>query len=298
MSATSTCSGSCSPRPRPSRSSPGAARRSRCSLSRSGERGAQRRRLHRRPPFGPTVALFLLALAPDEIRPRTSATAATVAASSWCTSPQSATRRRLPDHPDPLRRRRLGRRLGARRPRPPAARAARRARAAPSERSGTRSASAGSRRPRSARGSPATCTTRPDTRSTSSSSRQGAARLLRSRDPAAVAGGAGDDRGGRARDARRDRPARGALREDDGPRSERQRRASARPRRPGRRSSTATAPRAWRSSSPLTVTRRPLAPGVDQAAYRILQEALTNAARHGDGLRRGRHRLRRTTRSS
>jgi signal transduction histidine kinase len=30
-------------------------------------------------------------------------------------------------------------------------------------------------------------------------------------------------------------------------------------------------------------SRRPLSPGLDQAAYRILQEALTNAARHGNG---------------
>lgn len=33
----------------------------------------------------------------------------------------------------------------------------------------------------------------------------------------------------------------------------------------------------------ITGERRPLSPGVDQGAYRILQEALTNAARHGDG---------------
>jgi len=46
---------------------------------------------------------------------------------------------------------------------------------------------------------------------------------------------------------------------------------------------------AQHDAADLTVTiasvgvRRPLAPGVDRAAYRILQEALTNSARHGAG---------------
>ena len=39
-------------------------------------------------------------------------------------------------------------------------------------------------------------------------------------------------------------------------------------------------------------SRRHLAPAVDRAAYRILQEALTNAARHGGGSADGRGRLR------
>jgi signal transduction histidine kinase len=36
-------------------------------------------------------------------------------------------------------------------------------------------------------------------------------------------------------------------------------------------------------TSTVSGDRRPLPPGIDRGAYRILQEALTNAARHGDG---------------
>jgi signal transduction histidine kinase len=38
-----------------------------------------------------------------------------------------------------------------------------------------------------------------------------------------------------------------------------------------------------RVTTEISGERRPLPPGVDRGAYRILQEALTNAARHGDG---------------
>ena len=80
-------------------------------------------------------------------------------------------RRRVPDRSCPRRRARVGRRVGSRGPRAPASRANRRARgAAPREPSATPNGSAGSRRRRSAPGSRATSTTRPVTRSTSSSS--------------------------------------------------------------------------------------------------------------------------------
>ena len=38
-----------------------------------------------------------------------------------------------------------------------------------------------------------------------------------------------------------------------------------------------------RVTTEISGARRPLPPGLDRGAYRILQEALTNAARHGDG---------------
>jgi signal transduction histidine kinase len=56
---------------------------------------------------------------------------------------------------------------------------------------------------------------------------------------------------------------------------------------PGLAALETLAERYRKSGLSVTVTvdgsRRPLAPAVDQAAYRILQEALTNAARHGQG---------------
>jgi signal transduction histidine kinase len=56
---------------------------------------------------------------------------------------------------------------------------------------------------------------------------------------------------------------------------------------PGLAALETLAKRYRRSGLAVTVTvdgsRRPLPPAVDQAAYRILQEALTNAARHGKG---------------
>ena len=70
----------------------------------------------------------------------------------------------------------------------------------------------------------------------------------------------------------------GALREE--PRA-------ASSRRPGWPRSTplssATARPGWTSRPPSTASGRPLSGAVDRAAYRILQEALTNAARHGAG---------------
>ena len=167
--------------------------------------------------------------------------------------------------------------LVRRRSPPPAARAAGRAGA---ERARARAAPRG--RPRSERGSPATCTTRPDTRSTRSSSRPArrgccrtatrSARARRSQTIEEVAretigeidalvGALRDGAPADAGAAARPRPLATLVERH-------------RARRPGRRAARpARAPRA-------------LPPTVDRAAYRIAQEALTNAARHGTGARR------------
>ena len=74
----------------------------------------------------------------------------------------------------------------------------------------------------------------------------------------------------------------GALREGDSPADAR---SAVEP--PGLAALGALADRHRAAGLDVTVEvrgeRRPLGPAVDQAAYRILQEALTNAARHGDG---------------
>ena len=94
-------------------------------------------------------------------------------------------------------------------------------------------------------------------------------------------GRARDDRGGRTRDAGRDRPARpssprGRLRERECDRAA-----------PGLAALETLTERHRTSGLAVVVqfdgSRRHLAPAVDRTAYRILQEALTNAARHGSG---------------
>ena len=139
-----------------------------------------------------------------------------------------------------------------------------RRRAHPHPRRARASASAGWRPPRSGRGSPATCTTRPATRSTSSSSRPALGRLLAGPRSRRRPRRDRDDRGGRARDRRRDRPdrARAARGRHDG------RRSSRRPGSPrSRRSSSAPRPRAWTSTVDVRGDRpRRCRAGVDRAA--------------------------------
>ena len=246
------------------------------------------------PPFGPTVALFLLALAPDEIRPRTSVTAATVAAlfvvhvtavgyaddafptvpvlfgvvvwgGAWV----------------------LGDRVRLRRER--VAELEARAERAERDAERERRLAAAEERTRIAR----------DLHDSAGHAinvilvQAGAARLLGERDPE------------RSRAALEtieevaletlgeiDRLVT-ALREDDGSAQ-----ANGNVEPPLGLAGLATLVDRHRTAG-LAVElaahgpRRPLAPGVDQAAYRILQEALTNAARHGDGLGRGRRHVRR-----
>ena len=237
------------------------------------------------PPFGPTVALFLLALAPDEIRPRTSVTAATVAAlfvvhvtavgyaddafptvpvlfgvvvwgGAWV----------------------LGDRVRLRRER--VAELEARAERAERDAERERRLAAAEERTRIAR----------DLHDSAGHAinvilvQAGAARLLGESDPE------------RSRAALEtieevaletlgeiDRLVT-ALREDDGSAQ-----ANGNVEPPLGLAGLATLVDRHRTAG-LAVElaahgpRRPLAPGVDQAAYRILQEALTNAARHGDGL--------------
>ena len=120
------------------------------------------------PPIGSMVALYFVGLSGDRDADRRTA---------HCRGRDRPLRRshhggrlrarRGAGNPGSVRRSGLGRSLGARRPRPPAARARqRRSRSAPARPSERPIANDGSPRPRSERGSRATCTTRRGTRST------------------------------------------------------------------------------------------------------------------------------------
>ena len=120
------------------------------------------------PPLGPTLAIYWMVVGSDESRDRTRLMAALVVALLIAHATANGLQEdRFPLPEIALRRARLGRRLAGRRPHAAAPGADGRARGArrcaPSARP---SASAGWRPPRSAPGSPATCTTRPATRST------------------------------------------------------------------------------------------------------------------------------------
>jgi hypothetical protein len=190
--------------------------------------------------------------------------------------------RRLPGDRDPLRRRRLGRRVGDRRPgapAPPARRGARRAGA--TKRAGARTGATPGRR----RGA------HPD--------RPRPARLRRARDqrhpragrgrpsapgPGSYGGADGPrhDRGRRAGDRERDRPAR---RRPPRGRPHRRRRAADGSCGAGHPARAAPRHRGAGLEVEARVVGEPraLPPALDQAAFRILQESLTNAARHGTG---------------
>ena len=121
----------------------------------------------------------------------------------------------------------------------------------------------------------------------------GGARRILARDPAARDRGGGADRAHRARGARRDAPpARRAARRR-GPR-----RAARRSRRCAARQALVERSRA--AGLPVRAARRGRArascpPALDLAAYRVVQEALTNALKHGGGSADGARALSATT---